>query len=82
LLAALDGLPDDMPVAAWPAEDPGSNEGDDQVVYDGAIGMDWSPPTRGEREGEWVTGHHFDLQLEYPSGRYLRYTTRNLDDER
>ncbi|GIJ63063.1 DUF6225 family protein [Virgisporangium aurantiacum] len=76
VLAAMEGLPDDMPVVVWPAEDPGSNDGDDQVDFDGAIGLDWSPPTRGEREGEWVTGNHFDLQLEYPSGKYLRWIDR------
>lgn len=76
VLAAMDGLPDDMPVIVWPAEQPGSNEGDEQVVYDGAIGQDWSPRERGESEGEWVTGNHFDLQLEYPSGKYLRWVDR------
>lgn len=77
VLAAMNGLPDDMPVVAWPADEPGSEDGDgDQVVYDGAIGLDWSPPARGEREGEWVIGNHFDLQLEYPSGKYLRWVDR------
>ena len=80
VLAALDGLPDDMPVDVWPAQEPGSNDGDVQVVYDGAIGLDWSPPARGEREGEWVTGNHFDLQLEFPSGRYLRWVDRSLHE--
>ena len=81
VLAAMDGLPDDMPVDVWPADDPGSNTGETQVVYDAAIGLDWSPPARGEREGEWVTGNHFDLQLEYPSGRYLRWVDSHLHDQ-
>ncbi|GAB1646855.1 DUF6225 family protein [Krasilnikovia sp. MM14-A1259] len=76
LLAALEDLAADMPVLAWLADEPGSDHGDQQIVFDGAIGVDWSPPVRGERDGEWVPGNHFDLQLEFATGRYSRYVHR------
>ncbi|WP_430787135.1 DUF6225 family protein [Actinoplanes sp. G11-F43] len=80
LLAAIAEHPDDMPLLAWLADEPGDENGDEQIVYDGEIGQDWVPPVRGEREGEWVPGHHFDLQLEFKPGRYLRYEHRPDDD--
>ena len=82
-MAALDGISDDMPVRAWAAEEPGSEFGPELVIYDGAMGVEWVPPTRGDREGAWVTAPWFDLQCEFPSGTYCRYedTESSADDD-
>jgi hypothetical protein len=83
VLAALDGLPGDMPVQVWTADRPGRSNHDSsiQIIYDGAMGAEWSPPGRGETEGEWVTADWFGFQLEYPAGVYCRYEDTDGEDD-
>jgi hypothetical protein len=84
VLAALKDLPRDMPVQVWTVDQPGGSDygGSTQIIYDAAMGAEWSPPGRGETEGEWVTTDWFGLQLEYPPGVYSRYedTTSEADE--
>lgn len=82
VLATLTDLPMQMPVLVWVAEKPGgAGDGPTQIVYDAAMGAEWSPPNRGETEGEWVTADWFGLQLEYPTGVYSRYENADGEEE-
>ncbi|MEV4212516.1 DUF6225 family protein [Micromonospora sp. NPDC049662] len=82
VLAILSGLDGEMPVLVWVAEKPGgAGDGPTQIVYDAAMGAEWSPPGRGESEGEWVTAGWFGLQLEYPPGVYTRYENTHGEED-
>ena len=82
VLALLEDLPMETPVLVWVAEKPGgAGDGPTQIVYDAALGAEWSPPGRGETEGEWVTANWFGLQLEYPAGVYERWEDTNGEAE-
>jgi hypothetical protein len=90
LRAALDGLPDDMPVRVITAEEPGSDlAGDEQVVISagpwadvdvgpaGSAGRICIPgATAADVRAKLDTGElqpdHFEIDLEFPSGRYYR----------
>ncbi|MEU4165168.1 DUF6225 family protein, partial [Actinoplanes sp. NPDC026670] len=82
VLATLQDLPGEMPIVVWVAEQPGgAGDGSTQIVYDAAMGAEWSPPNlREETEGEWVTADWFGLELEFPTGIYSRWEN-TWDDE-
>ena len=65
LRKALEGVPDNFPVTAITAEEPGSDlAGPEQVIISAAP---WN--TQGA-EGE--PPDHFEIGLEFPSGQYYR----------
>jgi hypothetical protein len=88
LRKALEGVADDMPVTVVTAEEPGSDfAGDEQVVISAApwVGAaawpDSAPPSSaGDMRAKLASGElqpdHFEISLEFPSGRYYRRTGR------
>jgi hypothetical protein len=83
LRRAMDGLPDDMPMAVNPAEEPGGdmNVPEQVVISAGA----WASTELWKRTGfvlaedmrtaiteGRVLPDRFEISLEFPSGRYLR----------
>lgn len=67
LRAALDGVPDDMPLICWVAEEPGGKDVcGDQVVFGAGFGnVDWGNGLVEDRS-------RFGLSLEFPPGTYYR----------
>lgn len=66
LRAALDGLPDDLPLQVHLAQEPGGMLTDVQVV----IGAGFGHGTTGD--GEEFVGREFQILCEFPSGTYTR----------
>lgn len=66
LRAALEGLPEDLPMVAIVAEEPGGDLGEVQVVIDAGFG------TGVAGDGEEFVDREFQICCEYPSGTYLR----------
>ena len=83
VLATLARLAEEMPVEVWTAASPGGSVSDEtiQIVYDAVMGAEWSPPGRGETEGEWVTADWFGLQLEFRPGVYSRWENTDGEEE-
>lgn len=83
LRAALEGLPDDLPVSVITAEEPGAGwAGPEQVVISAApwvsakVWPDSVPPTADAMRAKLAAGEvqpdHLEISLEFPSGRYYR----------
>lgn len=68
LRAALDGLPDELPIIVDVAETPGGDLVDEQVV----IHVGFGHGTTGD--GEEYVGRELRIGCEFPSGRYTRGT--------
>lgn len=66
LRAALEGLPDDLPLEVMVAEEAGGDFAERQVVIGAGFGLG----TTGE--GEEFVGREFQISCEFPSGTYLR----------
>lgn len=66
LRAALDGVPDDLPLRFVTAEEPGAKvAGPEQVAYAAAKGTSWNSDTGRPVEA-------FLVELEFPPGTYYR----------
>lgn len=76
LRQAIAPIPDGAALVATTADDPGV-AGTDQVIYAADMGQDWVPPAGSAREGHWVPANRLDLQLEFPTGTYIR----TVDDD-
>ena len=82
LRAALDGVPDDLPVRIITAEEPGSDlAGPEQVVISAApwanvdVGYGGSAEdVRARLASGQVQPDHFEISCEFPSGEYYRRT--------
>jgi hypothetical protein len=90
LRAALEGVPDDLPIEVITAEEPGSNmAGPDQVVIGAGpwVDVDTGPTgsagricmpgataadVRAKLDAGELQPDHFEISLEFPSGRYYR----------
>jgi hypothetical protein len=71
LRAALQGLPDELPLVVHVAEEPGGDLVQDQVVIGAGFGtIDWG----GER-GEDVD-RRFGIECDFPPGEYYRPRSR------
>ena len=65
LRKALEGVPDDWPVVAVTADEPGSGlAGSEQVIISAGP---WN-----EHGSQGVPPDHFEIGLEFPSGQYYR----------
>ena len=66
LREALGGVPDELPVHVWIADEPGGETCDEQVVYDAgpwnSHGNEIAPPDQ------------FGISCEFPPGEYYRRT--------
>lgn len=77
LRAALEGVPDDLPVRVMPAEEPGGDMlGDEQVVISAAPWADVPAVSASEVRTALADGviqpGHFEISCEFPSGEYYR----------
>lgn len=83
LRRALEGVPDDMPVKVYPAEEPGGDTpADEQVIVGAAPWVSGDAWPRGCRvthdemeallERGDIRPDHVEISLEFPSGRYIR----------
>lgn len=67
LRAALQGLPDDLPLIVHVAEKPGGDSVAEQVVTDAGFGtVVW-----GDERGEEID-RRFAIECEFPAGEYYR----------
>ena len=67
LRAALQGLPDELPLVVHLAEEPGGDLVQDQVVTGAGFGtIDW-----GDERGEDVD-RRFGIECDFPTGEYYR----------
>jgi len=78
LRAALDGVPDDLPVSVLVSEEPGGEFADEQVVISAAPWARVNNATAEDVRDKLARGElqpdHFEISLEFPSGRYYRRT--------
>ena len=86
LRRAMEGLPDDFPVTVITAEEPGSHiAGDEQVIiraspwisapaWLGSVPASSVDEMRARLASGDVQPDHFEISLEFPSGRYYRRT--------
>lgn len=66
LRAALQGLPDDLPVIVDVAEDPGGDTVDEQVVINAGFGHGIAA------DGTEFVSREFRIGCEFPTGQYYR----------
>jgi Family of unknown function (DUF6225) len=81
LRTALEGVPDDMPVTVITAEEPGSDiAGDEQVIISASPWSNASADSADDTRARLASGElqpdHFEVSLEFPSGRYYQRTGR------
>lgn len=66
LRAALEGLPDDLPITVDVAEEPGGDTVDEQVVISAGFGHGIAA------DGTEFVGREFRIGCEFPTGHYYR----------
>ena len=74
LRAALDGLPEDLPLEVMVAEEPGGDFAERQVVIDAGFGHGT------DVDGEEFVGREFQISCEFPSGTYVRRASEHGED--